>query len=279
MFLNFLNKHKDEFTSEVVDEESGDLNDNWIKNKEVLNQDKKKGKKKSGDDVSFSLRNINCRGEVIYFDESNEKIRNVCIPISEAYLAAVKIYIDGSKKGEYSPLPAQFLVALWSVMSHIAEDEEDKEAINSNIKSLKEIVDQLTNGDESDDETGDTLNPLTGIMNKFAKKFGLGGENGMDLASIEKTVSGLFNGENNIADKAKTIFSKFSEKANIKEGADLSTIISNVSEAMKDGDIQNEIKGALAEVASKVGFSIPEFNESEKAEINGDSKVVADDQE
>ena len=277
MFLNYFEKHSDKFTEDVVDD-GQEINDEWLKNKEVLNQDKKKGKKKN-DDMSFSLRNINCRGEVIYFDETNEKIRNVCIPISEAYLAAIKIYSDGAKKGEYSPLPAQFLMALWTLMSQVAVKDEDKEAIEGNIKSLKEIVEQLTNGDESDDETGDTLNPLTGIMNKFAKKFGLAGENGMDLSSIEKTVSGLFNGENNIADKAKTIFNKFSEKANIKEGSDISTIISNVSEAMKDNDIQNEIKGALAEVASKVGFSIPEFNEKEKTEINGGSETVADEQE
>jgi hypothetical protein len=280
MFSVYFEKHIDNFTDDMVDEESGELNDEWVKNKEVLNQDKKKSKKKSNDDISFSLRSINCRGEVIYFDETNEKIRNVCIPLSEAYLAAIKIYSDGAKKGEYSPLPAQFLTALWTVISHVAEKEEDKEAVEKNIKSLKEIIDQLTNGDESDEETGDTLNPLTGIMNKFAKKFGLSGENGsMDLSSIEKTVSGLFNGENNIADKAKTIFNKFSEKANIKEGADISTIISNVSEAMKDNDLQNEIKGALAEVASKVGFSIPEFNENEKSKINGENGTVANEQE
>ncbi len=278
MFLNFLDKNNLQFTEDIVDPETQEINDEWLKNKEVLNQDKKKSKKNS-DDVSFSLRSIKCRGEVIYFDETNEKIRNVCIPISEAYLAAVKIYVDGSKKGEYSPLPAQFLVSLWTVMSHIAEDEDDKKSIHDNIKSLKEIVEQLTNGEESDNETGDTLNPLTGIMNKFAKKFGLGGENGMDLSSIEKTVSGLFSGENNIADKAKDIFSKFSEKANIKEGADISTIISSVSEAMKDNDIQDRIKGALAEVASKVGVSIPEFNEKEKAEISGGNGVVANEQE
>jgi len=279
MFSTYLNKNSERFTDEVVDSESGELNDEWLKNKEVISSDKNKKKKKNNDDFSFSLRNINCRGEVIYFDETNEKIRNVCIPISEAYLSAVKLYSDGAKKGEYSPLPAQFLVALWTVMSHIVEDEDEKDSITSNIKSLKDIVDQLTNGDESDDETGDTLNPLSGLMGKFAKKFGLGGENGMDLSTIEKTVSGLFNGDNNIADKAKNIFTKFSEKANIKEGADIGSIISSVSEAMKDNDLQDEIKGAIAEVASKVGFTIPEFDEQEKSKINGSSENVATEQE
>jgi hypothetical protein len=281
MFVNFFIKHSEKFTEDVIDEETQDLNDEWLKNKEVLLSDKNKKKRKSGgDDYSFSLKNINCRGEVIYFDETNEKIRNVCIPISEAYLAAVKIYSDGAKKGEYSPLPAQLLVALWTVILNVATNDEDKKSIAENIKSLKDVVDQLTNGDEEDNETGDTLNPLSSILSKFGKKFGLGGENGaMDLSSIEKTVSGMFSGENNIADKAKNIFNKFSEKANIKEGADISTIISSVSEAMKDNELQDEIKGALAEVASKVGFSIPEFNDQEKSKINGSESNEATEQE
>lgn len=274
MFLDFFNKNTDKFVDDVVCED--EINDEWLKNKDVITVNKK-NKKKTSDEFSFSLRNINCRGHVIYFDETNEKIRNVCIPIGEAYIAAVKVYTDGAKKGEYSPLPAQLLVSLFTVMGHVVDDEDDKSSIGNNIKSLKDIVEQLTEGNEEDDGVGDTLNPLSNVMKTLAKKFNLGSEGNFDMSSIEKMTSNLFNTDT--MDKAKGIFNKFQEKANIKEGADIGSIISGVSEALKSDDLQNEIKGALAEVASKVGFNIPEFNDTEKSAINGSNPEAAAEQE
>lgn len=278
MFFNFYSKNEDKFLDDVVDED-GDINDEWLKNKDVITVDKhKKKSKKSSDDLSFSLRNINCRGQVIYFDETNEKIRNVCIPISEAYINACKIFSELAKKEEYSPLPAQLLHNLFVVISFVVEDEDDKKSVEDNIKALKEVLEQLGEEDTSDD-TGDTLTPLGGLMKNLMKKFNLGKDGAIDMSTIEKSVGNLLNGENDMMSKAKGIFQKFSEKANIKEGADLSTIISGVSDAMKDQSIQNELKGALAEVASSIGFSVPDFNDKEKAEINGATDVAAAEQE
>lgn len=92
MFYNYYDKNRDKFVSEVV--EDGEINDEWLKNKEVLplpnaNSSGKK-KKRSDDEFGFSLRSISCRGEIIYFDETNDKIRNVCIPVGEAYLASCR---------------------------------------------------------------------------------------------------------------------------------------------------------------------------------------------
>jgi len=275
MFLNFFNKHEDKFTDDVVDED-GDINDEWLKNKEVLSS--KKNKKKS-DDMGFSLRNINCRGEVIYFDESNDKIRNVCIPISEAYLQACSLYATKAKEGEYITLPAQLLHSLFTVMSFVVEDEDDKESIESNIKSLKEILEQLGENDDEDDGTGDTLTPLNGLFKNLAKKFNLGGDGKLDTSSIEKTVSNLLDSQSDMVNKAKKIFNTFSEKANIKEGADISSIITGVSEGLKDESLQKEIREALVDVASKVGFSVPDFNETEKSQINGSTEAEATEQE
>jgi hypothetical protein len=93
MFYNFYDKNRDRFVEDVVCD--GEINDEWLKNKEVKTGTSSK-KKKSADEFGFSLKSIACRGEIIYFDESNEKIRNVSIPITEAYLAACKIYVDGA---------------------------------------------------------------------------------------------------------------------------------------------------------------------------------------
>jgi hypothetical protein len=261
MFNTFFEKHLSKFTEEVIDED-GDINDEWLKNKEVQTPKGNK-KKKTIDESSFSLRNINCRGEVIYFDESNEKVRNVSIPISEAYLAACKIYADGAKRGEYSPLPAQLLTALFSVMLEVCDKEYEKE-VRKNVKSLKEIVEQLTNGEEENTSgTGSTLDPISGLLNQVKKKLNLG--DNLDLSSLEKITSGLF--DSDVTNKVKGIWDTFNEKVNLKEGADLSTIISNVSDAMKDGELQERLKGTIAEVASKVGMGEIKFTEQDKQEI------------
>ena len=44
MFLSFFEKHQDKFTDPVVDDE-GDINDEWLKNKEVVSKKKEKIKK------------------------------------------------------------------------------------------------------------------------------------------------------------------------------------------------------------------------------------------
>lgn len=275
MFNNFFKTHEDQFTDSILDD--GDINDEWLKNKEVLSSNKK-SKKKSSDDLSFSLKNINCRGEVIYFDESNEKIRNVCIPIGEAYLAACKIYADGAKKGEYSPLPAQLLLSLFTVMKNVV-DEEYQEDITENITSLKDIIESLTGEDEDESETttGSTLNPLTDAVKNMASKFGLGGKDGsFDPSGMEKMITGIFNDD--MMNKAKSIFGKFTDKVNLSENADLGTIISNVSDAFKDTDIQNEITETLGSVAKKIGFGEIKFTEDDNKAINGEG-TEADAQE
>ena len=248
MFASYFTKNLDKFKDDVIDDD-GDINDEWLKNKDIL-VSKANKKKKTIDESSFSLRNINCRGEVIYFDESNEKIKNVSIPVSEAYLAACKIYSDGAKNGEYSPLPAQLLVALFTLMSEVC-DEKYKKQMEDNVKSLKDVVDQLTNGEETNNGMGSTLNGISGLLEQAKKKLGID-LNNLDTNNIEKTVSGLFNDD--ITNKAKSIWDKFNSKVNAADAKDIGSIISSVSDAMKDGELQAELQSTLAEVASKVGF-------------------------
>ncbi len=273
MFNNFFEKHLDKFTGDVVDED-GDINDEWLKNKDVLLSGKSK-KKKSSDEIIFSPRNISCRGEIIYFDESNEKIRNVSIPISEAYLAACKIYADGAKNGQYSPLPAQLLHSLYNVMGFVCDNEHQK-SVQNNIKALKDIVASLTDDEPESNGTGSTLNPLSGLMKTFASKFGLGGEGGFDASKIEQTVSSIFSDD--MTSKMKNMFDTFTEKVNLGEAKDITSIITNVSDAMKDPSLQANLQETLSTVAAKVGLGEIKISEEDKAKINP-TNVSADSQE
>ena len=268
MFSSFFEKHRDMFIEEVINEE-GDINDEWLKNKEILSTSSKK--KKSNDEGVFSLKNINCRGEVIYFDETNEKIKNVSIPISEAYLAACKIYSDGAKRGEYSPLPAQLLVAFFTLIAEVCPDKY-KSKVEKNVKELKDVVEQLTNGDEQT-TTGSTLDGIGSILKKAQESLNLNlGD--INTSNIEEKVSTLL--DPNITGKFKTMWDRFNQKVNLKEGADLGSIISNVSDAMKDKDLQSELQNTIAEVASKVGFGGINFSKEDEQVISPDNSNVAE---
>jgi hypothetical protein len=270
MFHNFFAKHREKFVKSVIDGD-GDINDEWLKNKEILSVTSKK--KKSSDEGVFSLKNINCRGEVIYFDETNEKIKNVSIPISEAYLTACKIYSDGAKRGEYSPLPAQLLVALFALMSEVCDDKY-KDSVTDNVKELKDVVDQLTNGEE-ETTTGSTLDGLGSILKKAQESFNLNlGD--INASNIEEKVSSIL--DPNITGKFKTMWNRFNEKVNLQQGADLGSIISSVSDVMKDKDLQNELQNTIAEVASKVGFGEIKFTKEDEQVISPANAAV-DEQE
>jgi hypothetical protein len=267
MFYSFFDSHRDQFTEDVVSE--GEINDEWLKNKEVLPLPGGGAgkKKKSADEFGFSLKSISCRGEIIYFDASNEKIRNVSIPITEAYLAACKIYVDGAKSGEYSPLPAQLLFNLFLVMYHVC-DTEDQETMKANCHSLKEIVDSLTSEDEVNDGTGSTLEPIKGMMKTLADKFGLSGEAGklMEGDGIQKAISGIFSEE--VTGKMKNMWSTFQEKVKIEETKDIGALISNIGEAIKDPSLQSSLQEGISTIASAVGMTPSfELSEADKAKV------------
>jgi hypothetical protein len=262
MFYNYYDKNRVKFVTEVV--EDGEINDEWLKNKEVLplpnTASSAKKKKRSDDEFGFSLRSISCRGEIIYFDETNDKIRNVCIPIGEAYLAACKIYVDGAKNGEYSPLPAQLLHNLYSVIAEVC-DEEDQTIMATNVKSLKEIVDSLTSDDSGDNGEGTTLDPIKGVMKKLMGTFGnSGGEMGKLLEGdgLTKMVSSLFNDE--VSGKIKNVWNTFTDKVKVEDTQDIGTLINNVSEAMKDQTLQNTLKETIATVATATGLGAGAFD-------------------
>lgn len=278
MFYTFYDKNRDRFVEDVVSD--GEINDEWLKNKEVSSSSGPK-KKKLADEFGFSLKSIACRGEIIYFDESNEKIRNVSIPITEAYLAACKIYVDGAKSGEYSPLPAQLLYNLYQIMYHVC-DTDDQDSVKSNVASLKEIVESLTSEDGPDSGEGATLEPIKGMMKTLANKFGMGGDASKFLEGdgIQKAISGIFSEE--VTGKMKNMWSTFQDKVKIDDSKDIGALISNIGEAIKDPSLQATLQEGISSIASAVGMPTGAFDISaeDQAKVAPSAESSApDDQE
>jgi hypothetical protein len=269
MFYNFYDKNRDRFVEDVVSD--GEINDEWLKNKEVFpapGASAGSKKKKSADEFGFSLKSIACRGEIIYFDESNEKIRNVSVPITEAYLAACKIYVDGAKSGEYSPLPAQLLFFLYQIMYHVC-DTDDQDVMKSNVAALREIVESLTSEEATSSGEGATLEPIKGMMKTLANKFGVNGDASKFLEGdgIQKAISGIFSEE--VTGKMKNMWSTFQEKVKIDDSKDIGALISNIGEAIKDPSLQSTLQEGITSIASAVGMPSGAFDltEAEKAKV------------
>ena len=275
MFYNFYDKHNEKFTEDVVSD--GEINDEWLKSKEVLplpGASAGAKKKKSADEFGFSLKSISCRGEIIYFDETNEKIRNVSIPITEAYLAACKIYVDGAKSGEYSPLPAQLLCYLYQIMYHVC-DTADQETMQKNVDSLREIVESLTSEDGASGE-GATLEPIKGMMKTLANKFGVSGDASKFLEGdgIQKAISGIFSED--VTSKMKNMWSTFQDKVKIDDSKDIGALISNIGEAIKDPSLQNSLQEGISTIASAVGMGPSfELSAAEKEKVAPSSESAA----
>ena len=275
MFYNFYDNNRERFIEDVVCD--GEINDEWLKNKEVKTSSSSK-KKKTSDEFGFSLKSIACRGEIIYFDESNEKIRNVSIPITEAYLAACKIYVDGAKSGEYSPLPAQLLYFLYQIIYHVC-DTDDQDIMKSNVTSLKEIVASLTSEDGTDSGEGATLEPIKGMMKSLASKFGMNGDASKFLEGdgIQKAISGIFSEE--VTGKMKNMWSTFQEKVKIDDSKDIGALISNIGEAIKDPSLQSTLQEGITTIASAVGMPTGAFDISpeDQAKVTPSAETSAPD--
>jgi hypothetical protein len=147
-----------------------------------------------------------------------------------------------------------------------------KESVENNIKELKDVVEQLTNGDDTS-TTGSTLDGLGSILKKAQQSLNLNlGD--INASNIEEKVSSIMDPA--ITGKFKTMWDRFNEKVNLKDGADIGSIITNVSEAMKDKDLQNELQTTIAEVASKVGFGEIKLTKEDEQVISPDNSNVAE---
>lgn len=275
MFYNFYDAHRERFTEEIVND--GEINDEWLKNKEVLPlPGSSASRKKKSDEFGFSLKSISCRGEVIYFDEKNEKIRNVSIPITEAYLSACKIYVDGAKEGEYSPLPAQLLYYLFCIIYHVC-DTEDQEIMKSNVESLKEIVSSLTSEDTGASGEGSTLEPIRGMMKTLVNKLGISGDATklMEGEGLQKAISGIFSDD--VTSKMKSMWNTFSEKVKVDETKDIGSLISTIGEAIKDPTLQSSLQEGITSIASAVGVGAGAFelSKEEQAQVAPSSESSA----
>ena len=258
MFRKFYETHRESIKDQIIEDDK--VYDDWIKTKVVIpssiKSTSKSGKshrsRKHSEDTASWNPHASCKGVVIYFDPTNDKLRAVSIPLSEAYLQACKYYAELSKdKGVCSALPATILYSFYAAMSQVC-DPEDVEALTANVESLKDVVDSLT--PESTGTEGSTLEPLKDMMKALAKNSGIPGMAQGDDSQINSALGTLFSAET--SDKISNVVRSVTEQISTKSGDNVGDVVSQIGQLLQNPTLTDMVKDTV-ESAQKLQDSIP----------------------
>ena len=234
LFERLYFEHKDDFLRELVDA-GGDVNDKWLRSFDPTVQRKGKG---------MSIQRP--KGLVIFLNEEEPKLNNVCIPLTEAYLAAVDYYNKVTDEGGSTDLPAKVLKALYVATRNSLKilGPLEAETMNKRIAELDEMMDSTAASEAAQQKT-QTNGPM-GMLKGFVNRL-IGGENNaFSMDSIKKTVSQFIPPENlgkieKIVDMAK------GRLADTKIDS-LDSAVASIGGILKDPEVMSLSKEMLAPV-------------------------------
>ena len=187
IFLKFYKKNIEFFTQKLFVENENDeldVNDDWL----LLKNKEKKTKK-------WSPSMSTCKGQVIYFDEQNVKLKAIIIPISELYDAAIKLY---KEKGDSNPICKTYQIkvldAFFSIFSSIVTDND---VLNTNLTELKEHIEIITPTKSTESNMGGIGKLISGVLSNA------GINSNFDTKNIDNLINKASTQEN--LDKMSTV--------------------------------------------------------------------------
>lgn len=222
LFYDLLEKHK-QIIDPVFDSETA-LSDEWLTNTDTVSGPRAHKKKSTG---RISLNDIRYKGVVVYVNESNPLLNNVCLPLSEAYVQAQKIYHEQRDKDKISMLPYKFLHALYNcfLLSVPHNHVSAKEKILKNIRALESVIKNGTS--ETEEKSGAGF-----VFDSFGKLISgiTGGDKQMNLDRVKNLVNGVIAPENR--QRLSNAFSTVTK--NIESSGDL---IKGLQESWKSDEV------------------------------------------
>lgn len=237
LFESLYSQNKADFLKELVDA-NGDVNDKWLRSFDPAAQRKGKG---------MSIQKP--KGLVIFLNENEPKLNNVCIPLTESYLAAVEYYNKVTDEGGSTDLPAKFLKALYTTTraSLKMTPTYEMDIINKRIAELEEMLDAAAESAPAKTQNNGPMGMLKGFFNKI-----IGGENNsFSMDSIKKTVSQFIPSEN--LGKIEKIVDMAREKFADSNINSLDSAVATIGGIMKDPDVMSLSKEMLAPVMDSLG--------------------------
>jgi len=236
IFEKFYKKNLEYFEQKIlVENEEGNfsVNDEWL----IIPSESKKETKSKGSPLFEK-----CKGKVIYFDESKPKLMAVCIPISEIYTSAIKLFKEkGEKNNSHRLYRIKLLETFFSIFNLI---DPQNEILSENLKELKDQIDIYsppTNSSSSSSSGGESN--LGGGIGKLINGVlsGAGIKNGFNAKNID-TLIGKAASEDNmnkISGVIKEVVGVF-QGPQKKEGID--GILDNIKAAVDLPAVKDVVK-------------------------------------
>lgn len=234
-FYNVFRAHKSEILDDIFDE-NGTLNDDWLRD-DSLPDEKSSRKKKN----RISTEDIRYRGVVVYIDEDNMMLRNICIPLHEIYSETERIYQNLKKNKELCLLPHQFIQAiLYCFYFCISEDKFDARIkIMNNIQKLQQFI--SAGSSEEAESNGTVFGNLEKVISKFTN-----GDKKIDTSKLTSIVDGVIAPENK--EKLSQAFSAVTQK--VQEKGDLIEGLKESMDTPEMGELFNKGKQLLSSATS-----------------------------
>lgn len=237
MWTNFYTQNSKDLNENIFVEvgDTTEVNDKWLK--DTTDREKKGASKLTG----WNHQPQSCNGVVVYCDP---KVPSVSVPITEIYLAAIKLSKDkGNDNIKFYGYPAHVLLCIYSILNSCVPG---KQKINRNMKTLRTFLDEITAGDgsEHNDAIGEGISGFSKIMSTVIKTMGFNVN--IDDKKIEETFREAFN-----SDTAKNVtkaIGKVMDNVNSKKsesGTDaMKNVIDGIGSAWNDPEIKNLFAGA-----------------------------------
>jgi hypothetical protein len=259
-FLNFYSENENDINKPIFTEnEDGNtlVNDSWLKNIENT--------KTKTNENDWSPSSSVCKGKIIYFDNTDPKLKAISIPVSEIYNCSILLYKEkGEKESVCKTYPAKFLFCFYKIYGCLLPENEN---IKNNITQLYEHIESLTpikNTEGLNSNLGGVGKILSGVLSTA-------GIQNFDTKNIDKLINTASSEQNinkmgNVVKEVMSVFSNSSNSTNTED------IIGNIGKVIQSPIIK-EVIGDITAMGGK----------EEKVEVEGKVEVEvegeAEDQE
>ena len=243
VFLKFFKNNSSDI-SKII---STDTIDKVSLTKKVKKEDKKSG---------WSVPKL--EGYVIYLSEEDEKLKNVCIPITEIYQASLRLHMSDKDDIKYASYPPKILYHLYSIFLAILPSSiKEYKNIESNIKILSDIVEEVGSNvdDKVEPKSTGNMKDITKALKEVMRKSGVnlpGDAKQLDEA-MERLVGedslnkiGKIVGEIGIDNKNEDLGSALSKIGTALQSESVKKTISEISEKTnkQTNDLISSIPGS-----------------------------------
>ena len=240
MFIRYLNEGGVDLASPIMTDD-GRVQDSWLR-------DSKTTKSKDG---SWSLSGIQPRGQVIYFSP-DPKYKTVSIPITEIYLAAMKLYHDNRNKDTFAAVaPSSILYNLYGIYAAILPSSApERSTIIKNKDAMQGAIEMSGVSDVNSITSqpgGGALKDVKSLMRTVIERTGfeIPAE---DAEKMEKTVSTLVEGD--ILSHITRVVGSATSGGSGTDSAgnpDIGAILANVGQALQN----TQVKTAISEISAQ----------------------------